>query len=275
MMTRTLQYDQVVIVSSPRSGTNFFCECLADLDQNLGLFEVFNKGGLYGGRQGSVLGTFSKHLERRIRDVSDPALLEFVHDSPIDALNIIGRAAAADGYSTFSYKIFPKQVAEGAFGQILHAERTRVVVIVRQRLDTFISYQKARQADVWKNQSTEDILPTIDVKAFLKWAKRLDTWYESAAQMLDMAGKPLDLFVYDSDINVPKPELVHRLATLLAERGLAVASPDRDAPPRFSKQDRDVGPFRKIANAEELRSALRDRGKFKYALGAPLVPDER
>lgn len=272
-MTR-IEHDQVVIVSAPRSGTNFFCECLADLPENLGFFEIFNPRGMFGGRQGDTLPAFGEHLGTRISDVSDAALLEFIRERPIEALNVLGRSIEASGYSSFSYKIFPNQVSPEALGQILHSERCRIILIVRRRLDTYISYAKARERDVWKNESTKDLLPEIDVRDFLRWAKRLDDWYTDATQILRAADRPIDVFAYESDINVPKHELVDRVAGLLQVRGLRVSVPTDRPPVRFRKQDRDVGPFKKVGNEQELRAALRERGRYNYALGTPLAGDD-
>lgn len=264
---------EIITIAIPRSGTNFLCECIADFSGVLGLFEIFNARGVFGAKNSGLLDALNRELGAQYKEVSDPGLVELFRSQPLVAVEHLRRATAARGFSFVSYKVFPGQVGDDELSELLSNRSCRVLVLTRRRLDVYISYVKARELDVWKSASTAHLLPEIDVGDFLRWCKRTDEWYEHAKALLDGHGTPYAILRYEDDISLPKKNVVELVGRTLTDLRLDVGPPP-DKPVRFRRQDKRVGPFKKIANGDEVRAQLRERKKYNYALARPLDDDE-
>lgn len=259
----------VIIISSPRSGTNFFCECIGSLTGVTSYFEVFNPRGVMGAGDARTLATLSAKLKKPVLSAKDPGLLAYFADSPLDGLGLLRGHARGQGAQVLSYKIFPNQLSPEMLEAILRRPGALVVFIVRQRLQTFISYKKATTRDVWKNAETGDQLVEIDAAEFISWGRRIDRWYAEARDLVEAHGIDHAIWSYEDDIDAPKPQVIDRIAAMLQERGLELESTDEARKVKFRKQDLPVGPFKKISNGEALRAALRDHRAYNYALANP------
>lgn len=261
---------EVVVIAAPRTGTNFFCECLGEFPEIVGMYEIFNPAGVYGLSKWDLLQLFEERLGvRRIDGVSDPVLLRHFSDQPLDALDTISQGVAARGNTGWSYKVFPRQLDHEVLARLMASPHRHFIFLVRTRLDVFISYEKARQRDVWKNESTSDFLPEIDVDDFLEWAAEADQWYADTLHLATAHGRNPVILDYDDHVDVDKDELLARQHELLGSMGVSV-TPTSNIKPKFTRQDRQVEPFAKIANGDHVRRELVDRGQLGYALSAPL-----
>lgn len=259
-----------MILAVPRSGTNFFCECLDAFPEVTAYFELFNPAGAFGiGPQ--VLPVVAERLG--VNDPSshkDPRFAQAFREDPARSLRMLAEASRSTGVSTISYKIFPRQMSDEALGQLMQDDRRHVLFITRRRLDVFVSYLKARESGSWVRGSTADVLPAVNVDEFLSWARETDEWYAAGLDLARRYSKKIVIARYESDIDRPKPEVVRRASHALSQFGVHVTVPVEATGQRFRRQDKRKRPFKKIANGPELRDALRGRRKLKYALGAPL-----
>lgn len=262
---------ELVIISSPRSGTNFFCECVGALDTATSYFEILNPGGVYGAGDAGTLGTLNAAFGTQADNARDVDLVRSFRADPLESIALLRNHVTDLGRTLLAYKIFPGQVNLATMEKIINRENVVVAQIVRRRLDVFISYEKARTQNVWKNESTKDVLVEIDVGAFLTWARKIDKWFADTGALIAHHNRPNKIWVYEDDINLPKAEVAEKIQSFMADNGLALNLTPETKKKRFSRQDRQVGPFKKIANGEELRQELRARGKYNYALSAPLT----
>ncbi len=265
--------DELLIVSVPRSGTNFFCECLDALTGAVAYHELFNGRGAFGLRPGAPqLARFAPALGHTPADARDPALIAHFRAEPHAALDTLARAAADEGLVLMGYKVFPRQVAMPVLASLMRRPRTRVGFILRNRIDTFISYEKARQQETWKGTDTTLFRPELNPQAFLDWAAETDRWFADTARLALNTGHRPFVWRYDADIDVGKPALVAALAETLGAAGIDVAAPTTVGRARHIRQDESAGPFRKIANGPAVRAALRAAGRLRYARGEPDLP---
>lgn len=267
-------FNEIVIIASPRSGSNFFCECLGALPQVAGFYELFNPQGAYG--LGSrILPVVGKRLGLTdIESAKDPRLVKIFRQTPLEALDALATAAREQGKSAMSYKIFPRQLSMDTIGQILDDDRRHPLFLVRRRLDVYISLQKARQSGSWTQSSTVDVRPEVDVDDFLGWARQTDKWYRDVFKVSQDRGKKVIVANYESDVDVSKGELIERLNTALATFGINTTLGGGRKKVRFNRQDRRGRPFEKIANGEALRASLKEAAKLRYALGTPLEAEQ-
>ena len=262
---------ELVIISSPRSGTNFFCECVGALDAATSYFEVLNPGGVYGVGDPGTLDALNAAFGTNATDARDADLVRGFRADPLASIGILRDHISALDKTLLAYKIFPGQVTLAMMEKIINRDNVVVAQIVRRRLDVFISYEKARTQNVWKNKSTKNVLVEIDTNAFLTWARKIDKWFADTGALVSQHNRPNKVWVYEDDINLPKTEVAGKIQSFMADNGLVLNLTPETEKKRFSRQDSQIGPFKKIANGEELRQELRARGKYNYALSAPLT----
>jgi hypothetical protein len=260
--------DEIVILSAPRSGTNYFCECMNAFPEVHGFHELFNPNAAFGlGRR--IAPDVGKQLGLDDVEVAtDPRLTRIFHDDPLRALRAVTAVSREMGATTISYKIFPRQLPMEKLEQIIDDDHRHVVFMVRRRLDVYISYQKAVATGSYTQTSTAEVKPTIDVEDFLAWARRTDEWYDACFDLVRARGRKISIARYRTDINLPKRVLLERTSEALAYHGVTVTLPERRLRRKFQRQDKNVGPFMKIANGDELRAALRERKALKYGMGS-------
>lgn len=270
----TGDFQEIVIVASPRSGSNFFCECLGALPEVAGLHEVFNPRGVFG-LGGRILPAVCDRFGLTdVESAKDPQVVKVFRKTPLEALEVLATVLREQGKSAMSYKIFPRQLSMDTVGQILDNDRRHPLFLVRRRLDTYISLQKALHSDTWTQTSTIDVRPEIELDDFLRWAAQTDKWYTETFRLARQRTTKIIIANYESDVDLPKRELIVQLHRALGAFGIRTTLGGGAKMTRFRRQDRRGHPFEKIANGEALRASLREAGKFRYALSAPLE-DER
>jgi hypothetical protein len=262
---------EVVIIAAPRTGTNFFCECLSTIPGGLCLFEIFNPAGVFGiNSRAYLLQHMSQLLGKPIEDAADPALRKFFRETPLEAVRELRLAVETGGEALVGYKVFPKQLKAPALEQLIAGDR-KFLFVVRHRLDTYISYLKAQATKTWKQQNTSEMLVEVQADGFFKWAEQIDSWYRTTTEMVKAAGAASAIVQYEADIDVPKADVVTRQLEILGQMGISLPAPERVPAPKFIRQDAPVSPFRKISNGVELEAALTAAKRLDYALSAPLT----
>ena len=249
--------NDLIIISLPRSGTNFYCECLNAIPQVAAFYEFFGDQGVFGlAGNAQMHERLSKHFGRTIEEENDPELLEAVKSQPATYLNIFSAIAAGTGSRLFSLKVFPQQVEMSKLRVALSGDHKRVVFITRSRLDCYISFQKALATQTWREADTTDQRPTIDIHAFLEWCEQSDVWYRRLLKHAREEGLDYRIVSYEADICCPKEVLMEKQILMLKSFGLDFRMPIDVRPQSFFKQDKANNPFEKIANGAELEAAL-------------------
>ena len=268
-----LQNQEVIIISTERSGTNFFCECLGEFAEAARFFEFFARDGVYGLASNPILhDRLSEALGYEVgQDDRNERLVTAIREEPIKHLKIFSRISRQAGKKFLSLKIFPGQIEPGKLRLGLTGPNKRVIFITRSRLDCYISFEKALMSDVWQNADTSDVRPEIDYGNFIRWAMIQDEWYGKTERKLREAGTPYQIYSYETDINCPKDALVERQYFTLRSFGLDVQLPVSVRPAIFTKQDTASDPFAKIKNGDALRAELEANDALEFAMSKPLL----
>ncbi len=265
---------EMIIISSPRNGTNFYCECVRQIEGALGLFEIFNPSAVFGVREPPLLAHFAEALGHDIDGARDKRLVAFFRQDPLQAVNLLRSYADAQGASLISYKVFPRQLPPEQLSALMARENVSVSFLTRRRLDVYVSYCKAQTHKSWANQDTTDLRVTVDADAFLEWSKANDAWFADRLADVTALGLPYRIWDYGQDVNVGKAALMQELALHLADLGTGAKLPDQIRKPGFIRQDKAARPFDRVENGAELRAALHAAKQLRYALGTPLIGDD-
>ena len=259
---------EIAIIAAPRTGTNYFCDTMGEFPEIANFFELFNPRGAFGlDAFPDVFEILSENFNFDVKSAEDPELINAARNNPVDFLDKLGRSVTSLGKDFFTYKIFPNQISQDFLEEILRDTNRSFILIARRRIDTFISFKKAMQFDTWVNRPTGNVLIEATYEEFMTWSAAQDKWYENAVDILRKHDKNCIFLSYDADLNVPKETLVEKQYLALKSLGADASFPQNIEAPRFSKQDKEIGPFKKISNGEELKQALMEKKLLRtYAL---------
>jgi hypothetical protein len=255
----------------PRTGSSYYCDCLGTLPGVVMLREIFNPRGyapvikLAGARR-----RLEAMLGSELAGADDRALHHYFLDQPLEAIEALSAAAAEERAALMVYKIIGHQLERPKLEALLRQRRPRVVILVRRRLDVWISISKAQAIGKWHNRDTKDVEVEIDLGQFMEWSQASDDWYRYAVELTDQLGLGAKILYYDRDVDRPFPELRRSTIGLLADLDIHLPRRGGTALRIRSRQDARTEPFSKISNGAALRADLAARGLLDYALSPPL-----
>lgn len=265
----------IVIISAPRSGTNYFCDTMEAFSEIAGLFEIFNPRGVFGASGYPEL--FTSFLDGNPKLVEgtpiaeQPVLIRTFRDQPVASVQILEEDLHKVRKEYISYKIFPNQIPDEKLTVLLRELAAAAIFIVRSRIATFISFKKAMLTDQWHNTDTRDMKLSLDLQEFLSWCEGHDAWFHNTSDIAMRLRIPSLFISYESDINMDKENLVEKILLGMRSIGVSLHYPDTMTHAKFRKQDTQGDPFDKLENGTEIREALSQQGLLDYALSNPLV----
>jgi hypothetical protein len=268
-------FNEIVILASPRSGSNFFCECIGALPEVAGFYELFNPNGVFGIGRRILPDICDRFGLTDVENAKDPRLIQIFRQDPLEALDALATSSRQQGKSAMSYKILPRQLPMDTIGRILDDDRRHPLFLVRRRLDVYISLQKARHSGSWTQGRSVYVRPELQVDDFLRWSAETDEWYAEAFKASQERAKRIIVANYESDVDVPKRKLIKGLHRSLRTFGVRTTLDRGVKRARFKRQDRSGDPLDKISNGVALRASLQEAGMLKYALGAPLEEERQ
>jgi|GEM_PF-4557308 len=264
---------ELILIASPRTGTNYLCDTLGAFDEILNLFEIFNYNGVFGTERFPEIFTyFNKVLKIDNSDVMERHFVNYVMNNRIRFIEQLNYFAERIGKTVISYKILPEQLASKELDEIINDYSKAFLIIGRSRIDTFISYKKALHTNEWVHKNTKEVMIEVSFDEFMQWSINMDKWYQDILDKLILAKQQFCLMSYETDINVPKGLLIEKLYLIMRGLGFDLSFPQKYPPPMYNRQDAEVGPFKKILNGKELKQKFIDKNLLqRYALRSPLI----
>ena len=259
-----------VTVAVPRTGSNYLQDLMGAFPDVVSLMEVFHSQGVYGlGRYPRLLASFGDKVDGRL-DQSE-RLVRYFAEKSVAAIDTLSLAIARDEqYAVFSFKVFPDQVFDNALDEIFLRHAAGVIVLVRPRLETFVSYKKAEVTGAWHTVDTSRIKVSVDLAEFHALSQEYDRWYERIERFLIEKRIPHTIWSYGADINVAREAVVEKLYYTLRSMGHAASMPQGPLPTLYCRQDTHDDVFDKFRNGRQLKAELARSGLLGYALSCPL-----
>ncbi len=262
----------IILVSAPRSGTNFHQAMLQHGLKNAVVFrEMFNPLAPFGLESNGkdFLKLFQEETGFEYAREKREALSAFFRQNPVYILDVFSRICDRLSIDCLSYTLFPKQISEDALRTVLYGNDCACLFLTRRRLARHVSFLKAEQSGVWRLVDTTALKVEVSLSGFLDDAAAADDWFRSVSGTAAASGAMVRQVSYDAVLNQPPRAAFHALEWKL--RGISELSPfDFDAIPEF-KQDAQKDVFRSVSNAAEFRSELREASRHKYAFDEPEV----
>lgn len=260
---------ELAILTMPRTGSSYYCDCLGSLPGVTMLREIFNPRG-YAPVIKMARRRFETILGSELAGADDRDLHHYFLDHPVEAIDALAAAATEERAALMVYKVIGHQLERPKLAAILEQRRPKIVILARRRLDVWISISKAQAIGKWHNRDTKDVDVAIDIDQFMEWSQASDDWYRYAVELTVGFGLEAKILDYDRDVDRPLPELRHTTIGLLAELGIQLPRRGGTSLRIRERQDARTDPFSKISNGPDLRTQLITRNLLDYAMSPPL-----
>lgn len=262
----------LAVLTMPRTGSSYFCDCLGTLPGVAMLGEIFNPRGYAAVvRMEGARRRFEHIVGHQLSGVDDRELHYHFLGHPVDAIATLAAASAEEHAALLVYKIISHQLERTKLEAILEQRRPEIVVLVRRRLDVWISIAKAQAIGKWHHRDTREVDVEIDIDEFIAWTEETDDWYRHVIALTGQLGLAVRVLDYDRDVARPPAEIRRSATQMLKEQGIRLPrSGGTDLRVR-ARQDASTDPFSKVSNGTALRDRLLTRNLLDHALSAPLA----
>ncbi len=253
--------NKLCIVSINRSGTNYFCDSLSGFDEVYSAKEIFGEEGSYGVEEffPNVINEMQLELEAEEQDA-----ISLRNSRPLIFVDKIAKQACWKGCNIFSFKIFPNQIDNKLIIERFVKNHDYIkFVIVRSRIDVYISLQKALLSGAWLKNNSTNIKLSLDVEHFLKWCDVNDQWYNNVISCLIENNQRFKIISYNNHINISQEHLNNYIYYSLRECGLSISknttySSDLVKQEKLSREEREE-------QYCDFFAELKKRGMYDYA----------
>lgn len=205
----------------------------------------------------------------------DGALTKWRRSHPARVLDVLFEAGGA---RPLFFKVFYRHLTrERIAHEIFSRDDIRYIVLRRRMIDSFISNRKAHHYGAHADVDTTGLKPTIQVREFVAWTRRVRSWYDWVAQELHTRRLPFLDVIYETQLaNVENRVALARILDGVAAMGLArIALPKKiDSSER---QDRETDYRARVANWAEFEKEIAavpahaDLLRWAEALPAPMA----
>lgn len=265
------EFREIVVLGSPRSGSNLLCSILRDLPDNIGFFEILAADRIEGLQWHPAVETrVAASLAVPGATADSAALIAARDQDPVAFFDALSSGAQAAGARSITCKIFDHQISIPHLDAILRRPNLGVIFLSRRRIDRYISAEKARISGKYLQANTTETRPSISTLGFLRDMFQDDRKLEAMYQSVRAAGVPFSYLNYERDLDIDEGQRKARISQALVAAGLpqgvAHARPEK----WLVKQDESTDWRSKIANGFETAAALAGCGLMDYAQEAPL-----
>jgi LPS sulfotransferase NodH len=225
----------LTVLTTARTGSNYFCDAVDMGFSNINVhYEIYNKDCCYLGRDQSVRNAlFATYSRNDLHNV--------VRDDPVAFVTHL-QAACKEDYMLF--KLFVDHLSPEHTRALL-SQSTRVIVLKRNFLDSFISNEKAKQVGAYSLVSTTNVKITFDTETYRKYKGYYDALYVSYETFLQENKIPHAVVHYTDFCENPTATMQSIF------HGLDVRPNPQPGTVTFSKQDTSEDYQDKIDNYQE------------------------
>lgn len=186
----------IVLISSPRSGSTYITRLLSESNHVTNLEEPFHPT--------QEANPITYHLLHRTPEIGT------MHEglTPVEQINICKNTIPS---KYFVYKIFPGHIKEQRYINEIINQSFVVIILYRNILKKFISDRKARKIDAWENVNTTDIKIHFDIDDYKFYKQKNEKFIEFNKKYVQSIGKPFYTIQYESFFSMTIQEQVEYL----------------------------------------------------------------
>jgi hypothetical protein len=269
--------DVTVVFGTQRCGSNYFLSACRRLDHLLVLGEMYHRGGAFpfqsnpqkdfevkqslgrllwrdhAEQAGECFGTWDRAAEfsPAANTAIDAALVKFSHRYPYRYF--LGLQAVA-GDDDLIFKIFPEHLDLAQILALLRVTRPHVLLLLRNPLDSFISYKKLVETKKPQDVDTSDLRIAFNKADYFAYKASLASWFGAIKEFCEDEWIRVSVSHYEwlhGFEAETKPDKVRELMQHTLGKPMRVAD-GRSAPPLFRQQDKSASAAQKVQNPDQL-----------------------
>jgi len=266
-----------VIFGTQRCGSNYFLSACRRLDDLLVLGEMYHRGGafpfqaspqrdfevkqrlgaliarLFDEQARECLARWDRHasFSAEANSLVDDGLVKFSHKYPLKYFNALQELAEG---RHLLFKIFPEHLDLFHILSILRQQRPRVILMLRNPLESFISYKKLVETKKPQDVDTSDLRITFNKAEYFAYKAGLTTYFRAIKEFCEDDWIDVSVTHYEwlhAGDEAGKPDKVRD--TLQHVLGTRLKFNDALANlPLFRQQDKSATAAQKVVNPNQL-----------------------
>lgn len=269
--------ETAVIFGMQRCGSNFFLSACSRFDDLTVFGEMYHRGGVFPFMQDNrkdfaikaglaqfICGEFQSEDLGELAGF-DPAapftaendalinagLVKFAHKYPARYFAAVKQASAK---SRLLFKIFPEHLSLFYILSVLRQHRPHVILMVRDPLDSFISYKKLTETKKPQDVDTSDLKITFNRAEYYEYKAQLVAYFKAIGDYCGDEGIDVTTVSYEELHKEDGLDKVEKVRGIVARvfKSPVLLRPDPGYVKLFTKQDKSKSPVQKVANPGQL-----------------------
>ncbi len=260
----------LVLISIPRTGTNFLCSLLNYHPLITSYYEIFHPKKFYSGYQNNPEGIIEQINQKysvNFLNSEDIKLINWIHNNPT---KLIDTLVNFNLKQYVSFKLFPDHLNCSTIeSAIIKNRNMKKILVKRNLLATYFSHEIAIKTNKWNNFDTSEIRVSLSVEKFAKWVNWAEQWYDIFENNSSLEKKECFVINYE-DIHAHKTNtdkliyLDHFLKNIGLELDTEYQLPNLKYTKIMKKQDTRNNLKNKIINYQEFIEKAKDKGLSEH-----------
>lgn len=229
-------YNEICCLSMGRTGTNYLCSLLDNVDNIVSMREIFSYDKCY----------IPEYIENKVKDklniISNEELVQYAHNYAADFMRLLRSIKEENKKDYMFYKIFLAswQINVGQLERVFFRNKSICFIFMtRNILNTFISLRKAQKLGKWNMCDTSDVKINFDANEFMKFYALYTSLYRVINNLSQKYNKKILIVPYEEFIkyDTDKERLLYISDKLNKEFGIKLNIP-YEIKTSYFKQDR-------------------------------------
>lgn len=191
----------ILIISAPRSGTNFFCDFFGEAFLNVcSCYEIFcNNAGKKISYTNVQTVKFLANEYNFDTELPYDTLLMKVSDelNKLSKLEIIKKISKVPGYDFVSFKIFENQVSVKELNGIINIVDF-CITIKRNDIHRYISFEKSLLSNKWANYDYSNLKIFFSINKYSSKKKKIVSFFKTASDICKKLNKKNLILNYET-----------------------------------------------------------------------------
>tara|TARA_X000000368_G_C22900784_1_gene654009 strand:+ start:169 stop:966 length:798 start_codon:yes stop_codon:yes gene_type:complete len=250
---------KICLITVARSGSNWFCNAVKNIDGIKGYYELFHPLQPYGLSNNDI-----EYLSKIHRDqfsyvdgsIDDNQFNKFRLSKPNMFLSTLLKLAQENNDKKIFFKLFNEHLSDNSLKKLHRNKSLHYIFLLRNILDSYISLEKASNLNKWNKVDTTDIKIEIDKSKLLSYQTKILKWYKY--NYSSISNENIINIVNYEDISVrsDKEKSLNNIYSSLNFKDLKIAIDKKHS---YTVQDKNESWRDKVININEVERLLKNK----------------
>ncbi|GGP50319.1 hypothetical protein GCM10009409_16020 [Shewanella saliphila] len=253
--------------SVSRTGSNFLSNILRKFEDIDVYSEIFHPNEAFSISSNMVVEFCERYsiATDKPLDSKNSDFIYFCRSNPVMIVSFLCEIAARKGRKAIYFKVFNEHVInQPDIIKLVSTFDCYSWILQRKNIDSFISFKKAMQHNVWESRNNTDFKVELDLTSYLNWSEPRRYWYQFLVN--NLPNDKVRHITYEEDIDIGQQNCVERFQGLISKvfGGASLKNEIRNN--LLRKQDLSRRE-EKVTNYKGFVESLKNCGRLDEALG--------